>query len=63
MSREKGKAESLVKKYGKIIANIVVDEIIENDCGYLAKDGVLGDDIMIDKDFWIEVRNEIKNYE
>jgi hypothetical protein len=45
----------------KQCALIVVDEILKNSINYNAYDGVDGNDIWSDNDYWIEVKKEIEN--
>ena len=50
----------LVKRdLAKQCALIAVDEILNNDVGYNAHDGVIGNDIWIDTEYWQEVKQEI----
>jgi hypothetical protein len=46
----------------KQCALIAVDEILNNDVGYNAYDGVIGNNIWIDIEYWQEVKQEIENY-
>lgn len=46
--------------HGKHCALIAVDEILNNSVGYWAYDGVIGNDIDADDDYWHEVKNEIE---
>ncbi len=44
----------------KECALIAVDEILNNDVGYNAYDGVIDNDIWIDTGYWQEVKQEIE---
>jgi hypothetical protein len=46
----------------KQCALIAVDEILNNDVGYNAYDGLTGNDIWIDTEYWQKVKQEIENY-
>lgn len=46
----------------KRCALVAVDEILNNDVGYNAYDGVTGNDIWIDTEYWQKVKQEIENY-
>jgi hypothetical protein len=46
--------------YAQRCALIAVDEILNNDVGYNAYDGVIGNDIWIDTEYWQEVKQEIE---
>jgi hypothetical protein len=51
----------LVKKdLAKKCALAAVNEILNNDVGYNAHDGVIGNDIWIDTEYWQEVKKEIE---
>ena len=67
----KEKAEELIGKFNyeskhflmldaKKCALIAVDEILNNDVGYNAYDGVIGNNIWIDTGYWQEVKQEIE---
>ena len=47
------------REIAKQHALIAVDEVINNDVGYNAYDGVTDSDIWIDKEYWQEVKQEI----
>ncbi len=51
----------LVKKdLAKKCALAAVNEILNNNVGYNAYDGVIGNDIWIDTEYWQEVKQEIE---
>jgi hypothetical protein len=45
----------------KQCALILVDEILKNSVNYNAYDGVDGNDIWSDNEYWIEVKKDIEN--
>jgi hypothetical protein len=50
---------AIEKENAKLCALIAVNEVINNDVGYNAYDGVTDSDIWIDKEYWQEVKQEI----
>jgi len=50
---------SLRDKQPQQCALIAIDEILNNAVGYNAYDGVTGNDIWIDTEYWQEVKKEI----
>ena len=50
---------AIEKENAKLCALIAVNEVINNDVGYNAYDGVTDSDIWIDKEYWQEVKLEI----